>query len=236
MPVYPIEASIAAAGQAVPVLVARASAGFSSPAGDDLEDEIDPIAWVVRHPASTFWWRVEGDCLWDVGIRDGDIIAVDRAGTSHATRAAEKLRQHGLVAGTLTVFFHTNPHRQDRPQYTGSRTTRLTPMSSDTFELVAAAKRCAVAAWPKIGDQSFGFTKAGIMLDDLLPFADRPRTLFEAPGRSPALMAALDAVNDRFGKKTMVLGSEGMKRSWQLRSDHRSPRYTTRMADLPLVR
>ncbi|MCA1777793.1 MAG: DUF4113 domain-containing protein [Loktanella sp.] len=49
-------------------------------------------------------------------------------------------------------------------------------------------------------------------------------------------MAALDAVNDRFGKKTMVLASEGMERSWQLRADHRSPRYTTRMADLPVVR
>lgn len=49
-------------------------------------------------------------------------------------------------------------------------------------------------------------------------------------------MAALDAVNGRFGKKTMVLASEGMERSWQLRADHRSPRHTTRMADLPVFR
>lgn len=126
-----------------------------------------------------------------------DFDTLFEAITAHATRAAEKLRQHGLVAGTMTVFFHTNRHRQDRPQYAGSRTTRLTPMSSDTFELVAAAKRCALAAWPKIGN--YGFKKAGIMLDDLLPFEDRPRTLFDAPERSPALMTALDAVNARFG-------------------------------------
>ncbi|WP_339763492.1 DUF4113 domain-containing protein [uncultured Sulfitobacter sp.] len=42
-------------------------------------------------------------------------------------------------------------------------------------------------------------------------------------------MAAIDHVNDRFGKKTMVLASEGVKQSWQLRADHRSRRYTTRM-------
>jgi DNA polymerase V len=107
-------------------------------------------------------------------------------------------------------------------------------MSSDTFELVAAAKRCALAAWPKIG--SYGFTKAGVMLDDLLPLEDRPRTLFDAPRGSPELMTALDAVNARFGKKTVVLASEGMLRSWQLRADHRSPRYTTRISDLPIVR
>ena len=63
------------------------SAGFPSPAADDLEDEIDPIAWVVRRPSSTFWWKVEGDCLWDVGIRDGDLIAVDRDGTRRLGRA-----------------------------------------------------------------------------------------------------------------------------------------------------
>lgn len=166
-----------------------------------------------------------------------DFDTLFQAITAHTTRAAEKLRQHGLVAGTLTVFFHTNRHRQDRPQYAGSRSTRLTPMSSDTFDLVGAAKRCALAAWPKMGGVSYGFTKAGILLDDLLPFEQRPLTLFDATREgSPELMQALDEVNGRFGKKTMVLASEGMSRSWQLRADHRSPRYTTRLSDLPVVK
>ncbi len=166
-----------------------------------------------------------------------DFDTVFQAVTAHATRAAEKLRQHGLVAGTLTVFFHTNRHRLDRPQYSGSRSTRLTPLSSDTYDLVEAARRCAQAAWPKGEGQAYGFTKAGIMLADLIRFEDRPLTLFDVEKpRSAALMSALDQVNSRFGKKTLVLASEGMKRPWQLRSDHRSPRYTTRLADLPVVR
>jgi DNA polymerase V len=170
------------------------------------------------------------------GVPMKDFDTLFEAITAHATRAAEKLRQHGLVAGTLTVFFHTNRHRSDRPQYAGSRSTRLRPMSSDTLELVAAAKRCAMAAWPKIDAQTYGFTKAGIMLDDLLPLEDQPRTLFDTPQRSPVLMTALDAVNSRFGKKTLVLASEGMSQSWYLRANHRSPRYTTRISDLPVVR
>ena len=170
------------------------------------------------------------------GVPMKDFDTLFQAITAHATRAAEKLRQHGLVAGTLTVFFHTNRRRSDRPQYAGSRSTRLTPMSSDTFELVGAAKRCAIAAWPKGNTPAYGFTKAGIMLDDLLPLEDRPRTLFDVPKGSPALMKAFDAVNTRFGKKALVLGSEGMTRSWQLRANYRSPRYTTRISDLPVVR
>ncbi len=166
-----------------------------------------------------------------------DFNTLFQAITAHATRAAEKLRQHGLVVGTLTVFFHTNRHRMDRPQYVGSRTTRMTPMSSDTFHLVEAARRCAQAAWPKDNTRTYGFTKAGIMLADLLRFEDRPLTLFDAQKpKSQALMTALDQVNDRFGKRTLVLASEGVERLWKLRADHRSPRYTTRLSDLPVVR
>ena len=166
-----------------------------------------------------------------------DFDMLFQAITAHATRGAEKLRQHGLVAGTLTVFYHTNRHRPDRPQYSGSRSTQMTPMSSDTFDLIQAARRCAQAAWPRENAGAFGFTKAGILLDDLVRMEDRPRTLFDIQKpKSRALMATLDQINDRFGKKTMVLASEGTKRSWQLRSDHRSPRYTTRLSDLPVVR
>lgn len=74
------------------------SAGFPSPAADDLEDEIDPIAWVVRRPGSTFWWRVEGDCLLDAGILDGDLIAVDRDGKRRLGRAVL-----AVVDGTVTA-------------------------------------------------------------------------------------------------------------------------------------
>lgn len=87
MPLYRVENYVLPSGAPVRVVSFKVSAGFPSPAADDLEDEVDPISWVVRHPASTFWWRVEGDCLWDVGIRDGDLIAVDRAGKRRIGRA-----------------------------------------------------------------------------------------------------------------------------------------------------
>jgi DNA polymerase V len=101
MPVYPIEAPVLATGQKIPVRLPLVSAGFPSPARDDLEDEIDPIAWVVRHPASTFCWRVERDCLWDVGIRDGDIIAVDRAGKRRLGRAVLAVVEGAVTAKIL---------------------------------------------------------------------------------------------------------------------------------------
>ena len=101
MPVYPVDEPVHIPPQSVRIVSTPVSAGFPSPAGDDLEDEIDPMAWVVRHPSSTFWWRVEGDCLWDAGIRDGDIIAVDRAGKRRIGRAVLAVVDGAVTAKIL---------------------------------------------------------------------------------------------------------------------------------------
>lgn len=169
-----------------------------------------------------------------------DFDTIMEALTAHATRAAEKLRQHGLVAGSLTAFYHTSRFRTDKPNHRASRTTRLTPMSNDTFDLVSAARRCAEAAWKgdlQLNQGKYEYAKAGVMLDDLLPIADRPMTLFDpVETRSPELMVALDAVNGRYGKKSLVLAREGFKKRTTMRQEHRSPRYTTRITDVPVVR
>ena len=101
MPVYPVDKPVHMPSQSVRIVSTPVSAGFPSPAGDDLEDEIDPMAWVVRHPSSTFWWRVEGDCLWDAEIRDGDIIAVDRAGKRRIGRAVLAVVEGAVTAKIL---------------------------------------------------------------------------------------------------------------------------------------
>ena len=160
--------------------------------------------------------------------------------TAHATRAAEKLRQHGLMAGSLTGFYHTSRFKPDKPNHRASRTARLTPMTNDTFDLVSAARRCAESAWKGPLPQNIGgyeYAKAGVMLDDLLPIAQKPLTLFdEAETRSPQLMAALDAVNDRFGKKSLVIAREGFKGRTAMKQEFRSPRYTTQISDVPVIR
>ena len=169
-----------------------------------------------------------------------DFDMVMEALTAHATRAAEKLRQHGLVAGSLTAFYNTSRFRRHKPQHRASRTASLTPMSNDTFDLVNATRRCAETGWRGPRDENqggFEYAKAGVMLDDLLPIEDRPRTLFEPiEHRSPELMSALDTVNNRFGKKSLVLAKEGFQKRTSMKQQFRSPRYTTRISDVPVIR
>jgi len=162
-----------------------------------------------------------------------DIDQLMGAVTQYAMRAGEKLRQHGLVAGRMTVFFHTNRHKQDRPQYSASRTLSIQPMSNDGLMLLAYARRGVESAWR----DGYGITKAGVMLDDLMEADRRPRTLFEEGSeRRDRLMLALDDVNGRFGKFTAVPASQGFKREWRARAGTKSPNYTTRIAEVPAVK
>ena len=55
MPVFLLETPVVARDMPIKLVAGCVSAGFPSPAADELEDEIDPISWVVRHPSSTFW-------------------------------------------------------------------------------------------------------------------------------------------------------------------------------------
>ena len=54
-------------------------AGFPSPAEDSPGTALDINRLVVKNPASTFFARVSGDSMEGDGIRDGDILVVDKS-------------------------------------------------------------------------------------------------------------------------------------------------------------
>ena len=52
--------------------------GFSSPAAD-MREKLDIVKLLVKHKASTFFFRVGGVSIADSGMSEGDIVIVDRA-------------------------------------------------------------------------------------------------------------------------------------------------------------
>ena len=54
-------------------------AGFPSPAEQYLEPPLDLNELLVKRPAATFFVRVEGDSMIGAGIRDKDLLVVDRS-------------------------------------------------------------------------------------------------------------------------------------------------------------
>lgn len=56
----------------------RVPAGFPSAAEGYEDDPLNLHDLAVQHPASTFYFRVEGDDLLDEHVTDGSILVVDR--------------------------------------------------------------------------------------------------------------------------------------------------------------
>ncbi len=64
-------------------------------------------------------------------------------------------------------------------------------------------------------------------------------SLFDAvaePPRSVALISAMDQVNRLYGCGMLRTGASGTKQRWSMRSENRSPRFTTQRDELPVVR
>jgi len=63
----------------LPFHVNKVGAGFPSPATDYVEDDIDLNAHLIKNIPSTFLIRVQGKSMSNIGIRDGDLLVVDKS-------------------------------------------------------------------------------------------------------------------------------------------------------------
>lgn len=181
--------------------------------------------------------RKEIACTRSFGRSVTDLEPLAEAVTEFASRAAEKLRKQGSVAGQVLVFAHTSPFRPG-PRFARSRVVPLRRPTADTGLLVAAA----LAALRSIYEPGFAIAKAGVMLLDLqsCEFEQCELALADDPSEDRSrLMFALDALNQRYGKGTVHCGSAGTARqvkSWGMKQERRTPQYTTRWEDVPIAR
>lgn len=153
---------------------------------------------------------------------------------AYTSRAAEKLRAQNSVCSAIEVFVTTNPFRTQQPQYRKSAIEPLPSPTADTMTLCSAALRALERIWC----DGFAYHKAGVILWGIVPntFLTLP-LIADAPANSKreALMAAMDALNRRFGRGTVRVAASGIQRTWQMRRTLRSPRYTTCWDELPVV-
>ena len=166
------------------------------------------------------------------GTMASDIGALEEAVSTYITRASEKLRAQRSVCSAVHVFVQTNRFRQQDPQYSNGVTVPLTEPTDDHRILAGAA----LQGLKVIFREGYQYKKAGVMLMDLAPNTIHQGTLFEAPQlseNSVRVMAAFDALNQRFGRDTVRLGSAGLAPRWAMRAENRTPCYTTRWDELP---
>ncbi len=174
-------------------------------------------------------------CSRSFGERVADLGSLEEALSTHVQRAAEKLRRKGLLAGAVQAFLETSRFRPEEYFANGGCQALAAP-TAYTPELHAAALRILRVLYRP----GHAYQRIGVLLLDLVPEGARQLTFWDLAADQPrrqALMRALDKVNATYGRGTLVLAAAGLgAKSWHMRQELRSPRYTTRWAELPVVR
>jgi DNA polymerase V len=152
--------------------------------------------------------------------------------TLYTCRAAEKARAQQSYANSISVFIQTSPFAK-APYYGNCQTVALPTPSNDSRLLV----KTALWILKKLYRPGFTYQKAGVILNDLVPEDGIQQDLFfnlTNPDFSKRLkvMSVFDAINQRYGRQTLKLGSEGFKAPWKMKQHFKSPGYTTNWHDL----
>ena len=132
----------------------------------------------------------------------------------------------------IQVFLQTNRFRKDLPQHNPSLAVPLPYPTNDSLEI----NRWAAALCERMFKPGFQYKKAGIMLSEISPVTHRQGDLLEPVAlANDKLMLALDALNQRFGRATVKVSTQGAFRNWEMRQECKSPNYTTAWDEVPTV-
>ncbi|WP_338430883.1 Y-family DNA polymerase [Synechococcus elongatus] len=154
-----------------------------------------------------------------------------QAVATYVSRAAEKLRSRQLTTSYLTIFARTNRFQENYENPSASQ--GLLTSTSHTGKLLDVALRCTESIY----QPGRVYKKAGVLFQGLSSAQLVQQSLFEetGDGKGEVLMATIDRINRKFGRQSLKYGAVGTTQAWAMQSNHRTPQYTTRWQDLPLV-
>lgn len=168
-----------------------------------------------------------------------ELSQIEEAIANYATRLGEKLRHFQLKTNALTVFLVRNRFKEnnlDGRTYL-SKSVELPMATADTSRLI----QTATAIVAELHQQGFRFKKAGIMATDLRDTEGVQTHLFmdtDAELRRESLMKTVDKINGKMGKTTLQFATalNNAKSHWAVKSEFRSPRFTTVWQEILVVK
>jgi DNA polymerase V len=165
-------------------------------------------------------------------VQDCDEMA--EAISAHAASACEQLREQHLCAYAMTVYVMALVDSKTGDRRCFGTTVSFLSHTNNTPEVIRRAKECL----QQIFSPGQRYKKCGVIMIDLVSETSVAPDLFLGGFllKHRRILETVDALNKRFGKNTVFYGAMGIDRSWKVRSDSRSSRYTTCWDELPIVK
>lgn len=187
-----------------------------------------PLEQIGKICKSIMSTRTFGEDTQEFGVAEAAIA-------SFAAAAAFKLRRSHQLTVKAAIFLTTDKHKPGYRRW--SQEISFETPTADTGTLAGAL----VTALGGLFQPHTSYHRAGVMLYDFVPEAPLQTDLFGAVNlqkhaRSQTRMDAMDAINQRFGRRTVRFAAEELAADWQPKHNLRSPAYVSRWDELPIIK
>lgn len=144
----------------------------------------------------------------------------------YAALACEKLRKQKSLAQGVCVCIQTSRFKDKEQRYFNQKIIELIQPTDDTRIIISQA----VSAVGELYKSGYEYSKCSIVLMNIISNSIYQYQLLsqELPKSNSHLMKVVDSINHKYGKNTLQFAMEGLKKEWMMKSELRSPRYTTR--------
>jgi len=163
------------------------------------------------------------------------IHQIESAIASFTSSAAARLRAQDSVCRGIVVYLDSGKHGNDERVF-ASHLATLPEATADTGALISAA----LSALPAVYDSEGAYRKAGVILMNIQSIESWQLSLLSGDNKRDekvSLMSTVDRLNKKYGKGTVWHASESRQSiQWQSRRKLVSPRYTTQLSELPVLR
>jgi DNA polymerase V len=153
--------------------------------------------------------------------------------STFATVASEKLRKQESCCYGISVFVLKKCNiKERRNSYLSNyKTIPFATQSSLTLS------QKAIESLQEIFEEGISYTKAGIILTEIIPQDQKQFHLFEEENpKHEILMKVMDAIRLKTGERKIKIGNQDLERTWKMKQNHLSNRCTTNVNEMLIVK
>lgn len=149
--------------------------------------------------------------------------------STFATVASEKLREQKSCCYGIVLYLRKDKYKAGNERYNFSVYEMLTFATQSSLTLSATA----IKMTEKLFQAGDIYTKAGIIITDIIPQHQKQFNLFvEVNPKHEKLMKVMDDIRKKTGERKIRLGNQDLQRTWKMKQNFLSKRYTTNSKEL----
>jgi DNA polymerase V len=149
--------------------------------------------------------------------------------STFATVCSEKLRKQNSCCYGVILYLRKDKYKTNRQQYNFYKLETL-PFASNSSITISLA---AIKMLFEIFEEGEIYKKAGVIVTQIIPQDQKQFHLFEEENpKHQKLMKVMDDFHKKTGERKIRLGNQDLQRTWKMKQNHLSRKYTTDIKEI----